>query len=276
MLKIGIFSKLSRISVRMLRYYDDQGLLAPVKIDPYTGYRYYSEEQLRTAERIASLRRMGFGLAEVKALLAAADNQEVWEKALERQRAVLQEQEREARDRLLLLENTLDRLRKDEKLMEYPVTIKELPSRYVASVRRRLPTYWHEQELWDTLCRETAGMDLQVSEPCYAMAVFHDGEHVEKDADVEIQMAVQGTYPDTENVKFKTVPAMRIASATFKGPYDLEPEAVQTVVEWVRDNGYEFAGPSFSIYHVSPHETRNPEEYVTEVCFAVKRADNCG
>ena len=128
MLKIGIFSKLSRISVRMLRYYDDQGLLAPVKIDPYTGYRYYSEEQLRTAERIASLRRMGFGLAEVKALLAAADNQEVWEKALERQRAVLQEQEREARDRLLLLENTLDRLRKDEKLMEYPVTIKELPS----------------------------------------------------------------------------------------------------------------------------------------------------
>ena len=271
MLKIGIFSKLSRVSVRMLRYYDEQGLLAPVRTGTFTGYRYYSEDQLRTAERITSLRRMGFGLAEVKALLAAEDDREVWEEALERQRTVLQEQEREARARLMLLENTLDRLRKEEKPMEYPVTIKELPSRSVASVRRRIPTYWHEQELWDTFCRETAGMDLQVSEPCYAMAVFHDGEHMEKDADVEIQIAVRGEYPDTENVKFKTAPAMRIASATFKGPYDLAAEATRKVAEWVRDNGYEFDGPSFLIYHVSPHETRNPEEYVTEVCFAVRK-----
>ena len=90
MLKIGMFSKLSRISIRMLRYYDDQGLLAPVQIDPFTGYRFYSEDQLLLAEQIASLRQMGFGLAEVKALLAAEDRREVWEEALERQRKVLQ------------------------------------------------------------------------------------------------------------------------------------------------------------------------------------------
>jgi len=271
MLKIGIFSKLSRISIRMLRYYDDQGLLAPVRIDPYSGYRYYGEEQLRTAERIASLRRMGFSLADVRALLAAEGDREVWEEALERQRAVLQEQEREARARLLLLENTLDRLRKDEKPMEYPVTIKELPGRYVASVRRRIASYWQEQELWNTLNEETASMDLQVSEPCYAMAVFHDGEHVERDPDVEVQMAVRGTYPDTDHVQFKTVPAMLIASATFQGPYELAAEATRTVAEWVRDNGYSFCGPSFFIYHVSPHEARSPAEYVTEVCFAVEK-----
>ncbi|MDE7261597.1 MAG: MerR family transcriptional regulator [Oscillospiraceae bacterium] len=271
MLKIGIFSKLSRISIRMLRYYDGQGLLSPVQIDPLTGYRYYSEDQLRTAERIAALRRMGFGLAGVKALLAAEDDREAWEQALERQRMVLQEEEREVRARLLLLEAALDRLRKDEKPMEYPVTIKELPSRYVASVRRRIPTYWHEQELWNTLAEETCAMNLQVCDPCYAMAVFHDGEHVEKDADVEVQMAVKGEYPDTGNVRFKMVPAALIASATFKGPYDLAAEAARTVAEWVRDNGYEFGGPSFFIYHVSPHETQNPEEYVTEVCFTVQK-----
>ena len=78
MLKIGIFSKLSRVSIRMLRYYDDQGLLAPVQIDPFTGYRYYSEDQLTIAERIASLRRMGFSLAEVRELLSQADCREVW------------------------------------------------------------------------------------------------------------------------------------------------------------------------------------------------------
>ena len=53
MLKIGEFSKLSRVSVRMLRHYDEVGLLAPSEVDPMTGYRYYSERQLITAGRIA-------------------------------------------------------------------------------------------------------------------------------------------------------------------------------------------------------------------------------
>ena len=56
MLKIGEFSKLSRVSVRMLRHYDEVGLLAPSEVDPMTGYRYYSERQLITAGRIAALR----------------------------------------------------------------------------------------------------------------------------------------------------------------------------------------------------------------------------
>ena len=54
MLKIGEFSKLSRVSVRMLRHYDEVGLLAPSEVDPMTGYRYYSERQLITAGRIAA------------------------------------------------------------------------------------------------------------------------------------------------------------------------------------------------------------------------------
>mgnify|MGYP000023241084 CR=1 FL=1 len=45
MLKIGEFSKLTRISIRMLRHYDEIGLLVPENVDEFTGYRYYSEEQ---------------------------------------------------------------------------------------------------------------------------------------------------------------------------------------------------------------------------------------
>lgn len=62
MLKIGEFSRLSRISVRMLRHYDEIGLLAPDTVDPETGYRYYSEEQLAAASRITALREMDFSL----------------------------------------------------------------------------------------------------------------------------------------------------------------------------------------------------------------------
>lgn len=65
MLKIGEFSKLSRVSIRMLRHYDTIGLLKPMVIHPETGYRYYGEEQLPIAGRIAALKEMGFRLSEI-------------------------------------------------------------------------------------------------------------------------------------------------------------------------------------------------------------------
>ncbi|MEJ2047981.1 MAG: MerR family DNA-binding transcriptional regulator, partial [Dehalococcoidia bacterium] len=46
MLKIGDFSRLSRVTVKALRYYDEIGLLKPVEVDRFTGYRYYSLDQL--------------------------------------------------------------------------------------------------------------------------------------------------------------------------------------------------------------------------------------
>ena len=42
---------------------------------------------------------------------------------------------------------------------------------------------------------------------------------------------------------------------------------------WIGENGYEPAGPMFNIYHVSPHETRNPDEFVTEICYPVKKME---
>ena len=69
MLKIGEFSKLSRVSVRMLRNYDEIGLLKPAEIDRFTDYRYYREDQLPTAGRIAALKDMGFSLADIVRIL---------------------------------------------------------------------------------------------------------------------------------------------------------------------------------------------------------------
>ena len=77
MLKIGDFSKLSRISIRMLRHYDELGLLMPKTIDDFTGYRYYAEDQLPVAGRIASLKDMGFGLSAIKEILKNYDNPQV-------------------------------------------------------------------------------------------------------------------------------------------------------------------------------------------------------
>lgn len=66
-------------------------------------------------------------------------------------------------------------------------------------------------------------------------------------------------------------PAVTVASCTFKGGYDQMDSAMAAVAAWVNDNGYEPDGPLLNIYHISPHETKNPQEFVTEVCCPVRK-----
>jgi len=270
-LKIGEFSKLSRVSIRALRRYDEEGLLAPASIDPFTGYRYYSERQLPIASRIRALRDMGFPQAAVRKALECYDDPGALERCLLSQRASALEALEEARGRLRLLDTALERLRKDKNLMKYDVTIKTLPERQVASVRQIIPSYDREGDLWHIYCQETARMSIQDGVPALCTAIYHDGEFKEQDVDVEIQKSVAGTYPDTEHVKFKTVPAVQVASATFRGSYSQIGAVNEAVAAWMADNGWTFDGLFFNIYHVSPHETRNPDEFVTEVCYPVRR-----
>ena len=271
MLKIGEFSRLSRVSIRSLRRYDEAGLLAPASIDPFTGYRYYSESQLPTANRIRALRDMGFPLAAVREVLGCYDDPGALERCLLLQQAEAREVMEEAERRLRLLDTALERLRKDKDKMKYDVTIKTLPERQVASVRQIIPSYDREGDLWSVYCQETARMNIQDGDPALCTAVYHDGEFKEQDVDVEIQKSVAGTYSDTEHVKFKTVPAVQVASATFRGSYGQIPAVNEAVAAWVADNGWALADSAFFIYHVSPHDTRNPDEFVTEVCYPVKR-----
>ncbi|MEV0446471.1 protein phosphatase 2C domain-containing protein [Streptomyces sp. NPDC050600] len=65
MLTIGDFARASRLSAKALRRYDELGLLPPARVDPFTGYRYYAEEQVEQARLVAWLRRIGMPLAEV-------------------------------------------------------------------------------------------------------------------------------------------------------------------------------------------------------------------
>ena len=70
LLTIGEFARLSRLSAKALRLYDELGLLAPARVDPDTGYRRYEVAQLEQAHLIALLRRIALPLAEIKTVLA--------------------------------------------------------------------------------------------------------------------------------------------------------------------------------------------------------------
>ena len=270
MLKIGDFSKLSRVSIRMLRHYDAIGLLMPASIDPYTGYRHYGEDQLPVVGRIQSFKDMGFSLAAIAEMLKCYDDVERIDEYLKVRQAELEESAEETAMRLKLIKTARERLRKENN-MEHNVVLKTFPERYVASVRMVIPSYEDEGRVWSVLMSETAPLKLVDSEPCYCSVIFHDKEFKEADVDVEAQKTVDGRYPDTDHVCFKTEPPVTVASATFKGSYALMNEAYAAVTAWIDANGYEMDGPMFNIYHISPHETANPDEFVTEVCYPVAR-----
>lgn len=271
MLKIGDFSKLSRISIRMLRYYDEMGLLVPKQTDHYTNYRYYNEEQLADAGRIISLKNMGFSLSTMKEIMKNYDDPKALSDFLVVKHTEIQAEEAEIKQRLLLLETAIKRLREDDKVMNYNVILKAIPKRYVASVRKTIPSYNQEEILWKILMSETAALEMTPEDNCCSLAVFHDEGYKDSDVDIEIQMSVKGIYENTENVIFKTVPEVQTASATYKGSYEQITEVNQTVANWVRDNGYEFNGAMFCIYHVSPAQTMNPDDLVTEICYPIKK-----
>ncbi|MBR3057573.1 MAG: MerR family transcriptional regulator [Clostridiales bacterium] len=267
MLKIGDFSKLSRVSIRMLRHYDDIGLLKPAEIDDFTGYRYYREDQLFIVARITALKDMGFALADIVRILEIYDDNEKLDSFLTARQQELTEQELETKQKLMLLDSARKRLRKEQK-MNFDVTVKTIPERYAATVHMIVPHYQDEGMAWGMMseCKEP----LIPADPCLAVAEFLDDEYKEENVEIVVSMTVKGTYQDTEHVKFKTLPAVKVASCIIKGAYEQMGDACATVVSWIKENGYKMNGPMFNIYHVSPAQTPNPDEYVTEVCFPVE------
>ena len=132
--------------------------------------------------------------------------------------------------------------------------------------------YDAEGTVWDVLCRETDHMHLVPDDPCYCSVTFLDEEYKERDVLIEASKTVRGRYPDTEHVRFRTLPPVTYAGCVYRGSYAQISDVIAAVAAWVAANGYESAGPMFNIYHVSPHETQNPDEFVTEVCFPVREA----
>lgn len=156
MLKIGEFSKLSRVSIRMLRHYDEIGLLKPAEIDRFTDYRYYREDQLPTAGRIAALKDMGFSLADIIRILEVYDDREKLEEFFSARQAELEALSKDTAYKLTLLDAARKRLRKEED-MSYNVTLKTIPERYASTIRMTISRYEEEGIIWGKMAEKPAG-----------------------------------------------------------------------------------------------------------------------
>ena len=270
MFKIGEFSKLAHVSVRMLRHYDKLDLLVPQTVDESSSYRYYSAVQLQTVNKIQKLRELGFSLSLIKEMIEpTSDISNLKNYFTLREQELKEEQEKLAKQSSLL-ESAALILKEDFEKMNYHTILKEIPERTVISTRKIIPNYMSEGILWQTLGAELGCQKVQIASVPYGMAIFHDTEYKEQDVDVEIQMAVQGNYQDTDEVIFKTAPSVNIASITFSGSYEQMGKVTETAARWIEDNDLKLDGPMFNIYHVSPAQDPNPENWITEACFPVK------
>jgi DNA-binding transcriptional MerR regulator len=124
---ISDFARLGQVSVRMLRHYDELGLLRPDHVDPWTGYRSYSPEQLHVLNRLVALKDLGFTLDQVRRILLEQVGPEELRGMLRLRRIELEDEARAVSTRLMAVESRL-RMIEMEHHMSADYVIKSLPA----------------------------------------------------------------------------------------------------------------------------------------------------
>ncbi len=271
MFKIGDFSRLSFVTIKALRYYDEIGLLKPVEVDRFTGYRYYSAVQLPRLNYIIALKDMGLSLNEIATLVNNDLTSTQIRDLFILKRAELQQRVNEERRRLERVEGLLQKIEKEGTMPDYQVVIKKVAPQLIASIREVLPTYGDLGRLYEALIPYIFSQGGKPAGPTLFMS--HDGEYKEKDVDVEAGMPIAAAIPASERVKVYELPGLEQAASTvYKGSYEGITEAYQAIMAWVESNGYRVTGPDREWYLVSPADTQDPAEYVTEIQFPVEKA----
>lgn len=148
MFRIGDFSKLSRVSVKTLRYYDELGLLKPAHVDRFTGYRYYSADQLLQLNRILALKDLGFSLEQttrsIQGTLTLAQMSEI----LRMKHAELQWRVQDNQARLARVEARLRSIEHENMMPKDDVVLKSIEAKTVASARKPAPTFRRDPPFW--------------------------------------------------------------------------------------------------------------------------------
>lgn len=269
MFKIGDFSKFSRVSVKTLRYYDEIGLLKPGRVDEFTGYRYYSADQLPKLNKIVGLKGLGLSLDEIAMIMI--DNLSV-EKVMgllqiKHQETVARLQEEEVR--LKKVEEWLKKLEKEGVMPVYDVILKKIEAQKVASVRDTIPSYGDIGNLFNELCSYLGMQRVTFGGP--PLGIYYDHEYTEKNVDVEVAVPINGTLPAAKRIVVHELPAIEQAACLIhRGPYENFHQAYKALMTWIETNGYQITGPNREIYLQGPGQGP-PSSYITEIQLPVKK-----
>ena len=142
MFQIGEFSKLGQVSTRMLRHYDQLGLLKPSEINKWTGYRYYSIDQLARLNRIIALKELGLSLQQIGDLFERGEtlNADQLRGMLMLARSEISSEILSAQSRLQRVEARLQQIEEEGQPTPYEIVAKAVPAQSIASIRALAPT----------------------------------------------------------------------------------------------------------------------------------------
>jgi DNA-binding transcriptional MerR regulator len=277
MLKIGEFSRLSQVTVKTLHHYDEIGLLKPASVDRFTGYRYYSVEQLPRTHRIMALKELGLSLEQIALMLGEEVSSEQIRGMLRLQQAEIQQRVREEQARLAQVEFRLRMIELEDEMPELDVIVKQIPPTRALALRGSIKP----QDLvhfGQVLEQALAQHNIK---PVGAGVEIHYEEEYRFDwQDVEIALPVDDIEIDEIPLesygvaRVTTVPGLeKAATYIHHGRPDKIPETFSILQRWVVDNGYRLCGTYRLVHHRGPTEHAEYEDWITELQHEIEPAE---
>jgi DNA-binding transcriptional MerR regulator len=270
----------------MLRHYDQLGLLKPGKTDAFTGYRYYTVDQLSRLHRILALKGVGIPLEQIGDLL-----QREGDISAEKLRGMLLIRQAELTEdlnakqwQLAEVRARLQQIEDEGRPLPYEVVVKSVPAQTVASVRAVVATIaemgFYCVSLYSQLY---ANMKRTGIEPSGTeITLYHAEEYTETDIEVETAVVVDprflGQQVADRSFTIADLPASDVAAALiYQGPFDQVTGAILALLKYVAQHNHIPAGPLREL-HLSgrAHEEEGVEQEapVIELQLPVQRSDN--
>lgn len=273
MLRIGEFSRLSQVTIKTLRYYDDMGLLKPAHIDRFTGYRYYTVEQLPRIHRIIALKELGLSLEQIASLVNDNLSPEQIRELLRLQQAEIRQRIQEDQARLSQVEFRLRMIEMEAQMPDIEVIVRPVPPLRALTLRTSIsqedPTA-NLLVLQGEIEQAMAQHHIRFASP---LTEIHYSDEFQIDyQDVEIVIPVDGEQ--TKDVplatagilRLKTVPGLPMAATYIhRGDYLRQlPDVLPLLQHWIVDNGYKLCGTHRVIHHRGAFEHAEYADWIME------------
>lgn len=270
MFKIGDFSKLTRVTIRMLRHYDEIGLLKPKSIDKFTGYRFYSVDQIQKINRVQVLKEMGFSLTEICGFMEKDLDSKQLLSLLEKRRREISETIDNEKVKLTRVEALMRFVDKEDSDMKYEICIKNIPGCKVLSLRDIIPSHSEEGNLWEELGAYANKIKVKKIVPGYS--IYHDEGYKESDVDIEVTIITNEDIAGSDRIivrQLEDVPEMAIVF--HQGLFEEMGAAYHALGVWMSSNNYESNGPTRMMHHKGPWCENDPANYLTEIQIPVAK-----
>jgi DNA-binding transcriptional MerR regulator len=275
MFSIGEFARLGAVSVRTLRHYDEIGLLRPATVDPETGYRGYSADQLGQLNRIAALKELGLTLTQARQLLDGITVEELRGMLMLR-RAQLEHELQQHQSQLLRVEARLRYIDQEGTMPADDVTTKRIPATGVVELTAPAPG-WGAENIVPVVNR----LYLQFDELAIRDRVKLTGPYVvfydhDNGANVVVHLAQPVAEPPADlpaPARYVVLPEIEAAVAVRNGlAAAIFPFVYHDLCRWADEHGYRYArGPGREVWVHEIDDIADADQQVFEIQLPVIR-----